>query len=215
MEKSTCLSAARLASLLALPDSEKVCVTRAVISRSDSLEWLLVNALDGSSGKTFPASCPATKDGTLAPSSGRWLNSGMGSPTECLTLNTSEFHSGADVSLLSHILEVQPVPPRFYLSVTACKGILRRAEKRKKKLPEMLYQALMQVTADCTEPADKTSTTDTHTLSPEPSPDSPEWDQGRTKPEPISSSLDVKPSGSTRCRTRPSVRLKGAITSDE
>jgi hypothetical protein len=43
---------------------------------------------------------------------------------------------------LSDILETTDLPPRYYLSATACAGILRRAEKREKNLPPMLKQAL-------------------------------------------------------------------------
>jgi hypothetical protein len=85
------------------------------------------------------------EDGTLAPSSEGWSNSGMGSPTESWTLNTSEFHSGAVACSLSDILETGDVPRRFYLSATACRGILRRAEKRGKDLPAALQTALASV----------------------------------------------------------------------
>lgn len=43
---------------------------------------------------------------------------------------------------LSGILETNP-DPKYYLTKTACKGILRRAEERGKELPEQLKQALM------------------------------------------------------------------------
>jgi hypothetical protein len=66
----------------------------------------------------------------------------MGSPTECLTLSTSEWHSAAAVCSLSDTLEIGDVPQRFFLSATACKGILRRAEKRGKSLPPQLARAL-------------------------------------------------------------------------
>lgn len=66
----------------------------------------------------------------------------MGSPTECLTLSSSEFPSGAAACSLSDILETGALPPRFYLSPKACAGILRRAEKRGKRLPERLRRAL-------------------------------------------------------------------------
>jgi hypothetical protein len=47
---------------------------------------------------------------------------------------------------LSRVLEdAASVPQRFYLSQRACAGILRRAEKRGKDLPELLSQALRQV----------------------------------------------------------------------
>lgn len=70
-------------------------------------------------------------------------NSGMGGPTGFLTLNTSEYPSDAVVSSLSDILEAPgSVPQQYYLSATACSGILRRAEKRGRKLPDRLRSAL-------------------------------------------------------------------------
>jgi hypothetical protein len=44
-------------------------------------------------------------------------------------------------------LETGDVPRRFYLSATACRGILRRAEKRGKQLPISLQTALESVIA--------------------------------------------------------------------
>ena len=73
-------------------------------------------------GRTSPASCPATADGTLAPSSEGWGNSGMGSPTGFLTLSTSEFPSDAGVCSLSDILETGDLPQRYFLSAKACRG---------------------------------------------------------------------------------------------
>ena len=45
--------------------------------------------------------------------------------------------------LLSQVLETTSIPPRYFLSSTACAGILRRATKRHKALPEALQSALM------------------------------------------------------------------------
>jgi len=59
-----------------------------------------------------------------------------------LTRNGSEWRSGAVACSLSSILETVSIPQRYYLSQTACAGILRRAEKRGKALPQMLHQAL-------------------------------------------------------------------------
>src|SRR3546814_6488102 len=98
----------------------------------------------GRSGKTSLAYWPATADGILAPSSGRWANSGMGSPTAFSTLSTSEFPNGAVASSLSDILETGDLPQRYFLSAKACSGILRRAEKRGKTLPLALSRALRQ-----------------------------------------------------------------------
>lgn len=63
--------------------------------------------------------------------------------TEFLTLNTGECPSVAVESTLSLILE-DNVPLKYYLSAKACEGILRRAERRGKQLPEMLKVALLQ-----------------------------------------------------------------------
>ena len=71
----------------------------------------------------------------------------MGSPTEFLTLSTPEFHSDAVVCSLSDILETGELPQRYFLSAKACQGILRRAAKRGKTLPEALHQALDAVAA--------------------------------------------------------------------
>lgn len=101
----------------------------------------------GSSGKTSLASSVQTRDGTLAPSSGRWLNSGMGSPTECWTLKTLESPNVVVASLLLDILETGDVPLRFYLSQKACEGVLRRAERRGKSLPPKLKSALEKTAA--------------------------------------------------------------------
>lgn len=56
-------------------------------------------------------------------------------------LNTSECPKGAVGSSLSQIL-LDTVPSKYYLSRTACRGILRRAEERGKPLPPELELAL-------------------------------------------------------------------------
>lgn len=60
---------------------------------------------------------------------------------EYMTLNTGPSHKGAKESILSRILEATP-HRKYYLSKTACLGILRRAKKRGKELPPVLKQAL-------------------------------------------------------------------------
>jgi hypothetical protein len=66
----------------------------------------------------------------------------MGSHIGCLTHSISEYPKDADVSLLSDVLETGNLQQKFYLSGKACSGILRRAEKRGKKLPDLLQAAL-------------------------------------------------------------------------
>jgi hypothetical protein len=56
--------------------------------------------------------------------------------------NISIWPNDARVCLLSQVLETISIPLRYFLSSKACAGILRRAEKRGKKLPAMLYAAL-------------------------------------------------------------------------
>lgn len=114
------------------------------ISRSPICEWLTDCVLDGQSGKTSLASCHQTEDGTLVPSSGRWLNSGIAVHGECWTLKTSESHSDAEECFLSDVLqETGDILPQYYLSPVAAAGILKRAERRKKKIPEALEKALL------------------------------------------------------------------------
>ena len=131
----------------ALRDSEKAWMIRVVRSCLPILRLLADIGPDGWFGRTCPASCHRTKDGILAPSSGGWLSSGMGSPTGFLTLNTSAWPSAGAACSLSAILETGDVPQRFYLSAKACRGILRRASKRDKQLPAHLEQALNAVAA--------------------------------------------------------------------
>ena len=128
-----------------LPDSGAAWKILAETSHSSSLLFLNAFGPAGWCGRTSPASCRIEQE-RLVPSSEGWGNSGMGSPTAFLTLNTSEFPSDAAVCSLSDVLETGDVPQRFYLSPRACAGILRRAEKRGKKLPAALERALTQVT---------------------------------------------------------------------
>lgn len=62
---------------------------------------------------------------------------------ECWTPNTGESPSVVRESTLSQILE-DNAPEKYFLSARACEGILRRAEKRGKKLPLMLWEALVE-----------------------------------------------------------------------
>jgi hypothetical protein len=58
-------------------------------------------------------------------------------------LNTLEYPSeGAESSSLAAVLEVEDVSTKYYLSATACEGILRRANRRGKVLPQLLLEAL-------------------------------------------------------------------------
>ena len=65
-------------------------------------------------------------------------------PGVYMTLNSGEFPSEERESTLSQILDLN-VPEKYSLSQRACAGIMRRAEKRGKELPNMLMDALMEV----------------------------------------------------------------------
>ncbi len=90
-----------------------------------------------------------------------YQNSGTGGRMSFSTLNISEFRNGAVASSLSDILESWESPLtrsqfksrksfqkyllRYYLTALACRGILRRAERRGKDLPPTLQAALESV----------------------------------------------------------------------
>lgn len=120
--------------------------------------------VDSHSGKTSLAPTAAARAETLQ----AWLSSWQDSTTlqypstagarkaarwatmDCSnghvwTRNGSEWRSGAAACSLSSILETGPVAPQYFLSAKACAGILRRAEKRGKTLPELLHRALAAV----------------------------------------------------------------------
>jgi DNA (cytosine-5)-methyltransferase 1 len=83
----------------------------------------------GGAGGAKPEQSPETD--------GLWLG-------DSLMLNIGESPREESVSLLSQILEVN-VPQKYFLSARACQGILTRASRRGKPLPEVLRQALMDV----------------------------------------------------------------------
>lgn len=113
----------------------------------------------GQSGKTSPASSASTRARTsLASWAPSWAPPSLFPPQDglaqvwqaapealrlggCSTLNGSECPNAAAACSLSQILEAS-APTRFYLSAKAARGILRRAEKRGRKLPTALESAL-------------------------------------------------------------------------
>ena len=123
-------------------------------------------------GKMYPEPLAATKEKTSEPYLKSLLESSSRQPlclrfrkqdghtqtvtpetdgvlrTEFLTLNTGESPSAAVGSTLSSILEAN-APEKYYLSAKACEGILRRAERRGKQLPQMLKDALEQMIDGC------------------------------------------------------------------
>lgn len=108
------------------------------------------------------------KDGSCSvprPDSGRWESAGQSFWEinsawlgESWMLNSGVSPSVARESSLSQILQDDP-PRKYYLSKTACLGILRRAEARGKELPPQLRDALILQAGLA--PSDSTDTTET------------------------------------------------------
>lgn len=119
-----------LASLFRSRDSVEDCKTSEATSPLSTAEFCKSLDPSGSCGKTSQESCRRQEDGTLVPSSGRWLNSGMGSLTEFLTLNTLEYPNDAVESSLLDVLETGPVPQKFFLSKVAFEGLGPRHLRR-------------------------------------------------------------------------------------
>ena len=98
------------------------------------------------SSKTFLASFPPIMEETWPSSLKRWSSAGIAWHGGCLTLNTSEFPSDAKESSLSQVLEKEGDHLKKYsISAKAAQGILRRANRRDKTLPEKLQKALESV----------------------------------------------------------------------
>lgn len=127
-----------LADVLDWPENDQVCFGK-------SHDSLMTSNPDGSFSKTSLAYCRPTEDGIWESSSGRWLNSGMGSHTGFLTLKTSESPSVVVECSLSEVLETQGEHlQKYLLSEKACLGILRRSSRKGKQLPQELHDALVQ-----------------------------------------------------------------------
>jgi hypothetical protein len=84
----------------------------------------------------------ATKVATLESSSLHWPSQGIATSSGVFLIrNSSEYPNGAEESLLSQVLEQNPLD-KYFLSAKAAQGILRRANKRGKTLPAPLQTAL-------------------------------------------------------------------------
>src|SRR6188472_2244504 len=142
--------------------------TRAATSPSPTSAPSTQLTLFGASPRTSPAgsACPTTPSDTFwadwserMPHSFRqednpgqtrvWLmDPGEPQRGASAMLSISAFPNAEHVCLssLHEVLETGVVHPRYFLSSKACAGILRRAEKRGRKLPQALQEALVAVT---------------------------------------------------------------------
>mgnify|MGYP003311696024 CR=1 FL=1 len=151
MERLTLLSEEPRASRSASPVSAKDWTE--LLDSSESISDFYASLCRaGLSGKMCPEPYHLTGAKTSGSFSGSGRNSGILWHGEFLTLNTSECPSDAVVCLLSDILETGEIHSRYFLSQKACQGILRRAEKRGKKLPRLL-ELCLQMGGGTTRPA--------------------------------------------------------------
>ena len=123
-----------------------------LVSCSSISELYKTFALNGFCGRTSPefSALEIMRSPSYCKS---FQNSGMVLHGQVLMLNSSAWRNGACVCLLSDVLEVGGVPRRFYLTAKACAGILSRAKRKGRNLPEPLKTALE--TWGCQQPAFK------------------------------------------------------------
>lgn len=143
------------------PANEQGSTANAPVSSSKQPESLTLfsDPEDGCSLRMFPDFFPQTVEGISESFSRRWPTSGFTtSPGECWTADTSECPSdGGEFSSLPDVLEAT-VPERFFLSPKAAAGIMRRAGKRGKELPEHLDRALRALSEEETGATNLTNT---------------------------------------------------------
>ena len=89
-----------------LQDLEEEWQMSAVTWRSNILNWLREKGPDGWFGER-PRVLSSNGGRDFGAFLGAWSSAGMGSPTECLTLNTSEWPKDAAVCSLSDTLETE------------------------------------------------------------------------------------------------------------
>jgi hypothetical protein len=140
-----------LAKMSPLPDAAQDSSENAPASSSSLPESPSLFDPDGFSSRTFQVSSLRTAVGTSEQSLERWPTSGTAWPGGFSTHVTSECRSdeggcsSSEPSLREILEPPQNVPARYSLSARAASGILRRAEKRGRTLPEHLAAALEAV----------------------------------------------------------------------
>ena len=97
-----------------------------------------------SSAKKLPLFLFLKTDGRKADASAEWVTPAAPFPSlgDYTMHSFGESPNEENASRLSQILEACP-HPKYSLSAKACQGILNRAERRGKQLPEQLEAALM------------------------------------------------------------------------
>ncbi len=146
MDQLTFSLGARLVKISQLPESEKDWTARVVTWPLSFWRLLADCAPDGSFSRTYRDCSQAMAAETSQDSCEPFLNTGIVVAGESWMHSTMASRSDAVESFLSAILETTgDLPQRFFLSAKACAGILRRAKRRGRKLPERLRLVLQQV----------------------------------------------------------------------
>jgi hypothetical protein len=121
---------------------------RVLASGRTSRDYSTSTGHAGSSARTSLAFYPSTADVISQPSFKTWPTSVTGSPRGFWTLAISECPSVVVESSLSDVLETPgPHLRRYFLSPKAAAGILRRAARRGRALPDSLRSALEALAA--------------------------------------------------------------------
>ena len=115
----------------------KMLQEHSVQTKERTSEWYLKNSAESKSHQYLFLDL-RTENGIMQEASSETDGALLG---ESLMLNTGEFPNEENASTLSQILEVN-APKKYYLSKKSCEGIIRRANKRGKVLPELLQKAL-------------------------------------------------------------------------
>src|SRR5574342_442710 len=145
-------------------------------------------------------------------SSPRFSGSVMAFRQEFLTHSTSESPSDAVASSLSDILEPR-VDPKYYLSPKAAAGILRRAEKRERSLPENLRAALELLAAGTTTGPTREPSSDRSPSPPQSPPPPGTTDTPARAETPARTSSPTSPTRSPQARTPEAPEETAATTS--
>jgi len=123
------------------PGSGPASLESAAGSSGSSCGWPTSCNPDGCCLRMFQGFLALAVGATSGRCSKDWNTAGTGGPTGYWTASISESPSDGAACSLSAIVEGR-VPPRFFLSPKAARGILRRAEKRGRELPPALRAAL-------------------------------------------------------------------------
>ena len=132
-----------LAKIYQLLENEQDWQENGVVYSGKSADYLKKLDRKILSSKMCPVYFPQMEEKIWPLSLKRWLNSGIAWDGECLMLNTLEYPNAAVESSLSEVLETEGSHlSKYSLSQKAAEGILRRANRRGKTLPQPLQKAL-------------------------------------------------------------------------